>query len=106
MVTDGLTMGGVTVRYPPAEAAVRAVLAGCDVLLLPPEPDAALAGLREAAETGRLPISRIDDAVTRILRAKARVGLHKKSRVDLEALAKMFGRPEFAQPRRTSPTGA
>lgn len=97
VVTDGLTMGGVTVRYPPTEAAVRAVLAGCDVLLLPPEPDAALAGLREAAETGRLPISRIDDAVTRILRVKARVGLHKKSMVDLNALAKMFGRPEFAR---------
>jgi beta-N-acetylhexosaminidase len=96
VVTDALEMGGVTVRYAPGEAAVRAILAGCDVLLLPPEPDAALAGLREAATTGRLPISRIDDAVTRILRVKARAGLHKASQVNLGALGKTFGRPEFA----------
>jgi beta-N-acetylhexosaminidase len=96
-VTDGLMMGGVTVRYPPAEAAVRAVLAGCDILLFPPEPDAALAGLRWAAEMGRLPLSRIDDAVTRILRAKVRAGLDKTAGVNLEELARSFGRPEFAQ---------
>ncbi len=95
-VTDALTMGGVTVRYPPAEVAVRAILAGCDILLLPPEPDAALAGLREAAQTGRLPLSRIDDAVARILRAKARAVLDKASQVSLGALSKTFGRPEFA----------
>ena len=96
VVTDALEMGGITVRYAPAEAAVRAILAGCDVLLLPPEPDAALAGLREAVETGRLPLSRIDDAVTHILRAKAHAGLHKRSLVALDSLAKTFGRPEFS----------
>ncbi len=96
-VTDGLMMGGVTVRYAPAEAAVRAVVSGCDVLLLPPEPDAALAGLRWAAQRGRLPLSRIDDAVTRILHAKARAGLHQSVSVNLEELPKLFGRPEFAE---------
>ena len=36
IVTDALDMGGVTTRYPPGEAAVRAVLAGADALLLSP----------------------------------------------------------------------
>ncbi len=97
VVTDALDMGGISTRYAPGEAAVRAVLAGCDVLLLPPEPDAALAGLRAAVATGRLPTTRIDDAVTHILRAKARLGLHERSQADLDGLATTFGRPEFSR---------
>ena len=54
IVTDALDMGGVTTRYPPGEAAVRAVLAGADVLLLSPTVDAAIEGLEEAAKSGRL----------------------------------------------------
>ena len=96
VVTDALDMGGVTVRYSPAEVAVRSALAGSDVLLLPPSPDAALAGLREAVASGRLPISRIDDAVMRILRAKARLGLPNRgsARVRLEDLSSIVRPPE------------
>jgi beta-glucosidase-like glycosyl hydrolase/CubicO group peptidase (beta-lactamase class C family) len=97
VVTDDLSMGGVTSRYSPGEIAVRSILAGSDLLLAPPEPDAAIAALREAAASGRLPMQRIDDAVTRILRAKARLGLHQSKTVDLEALAENFGQPEFAR---------
>ncbi len=97
VVTDALDMGGVTSRYPPAEAAVRAILAGADVLLVPPVPDAALAALKEAVGSGRIPMSRIDEAVTRVLRAKARLGLHKQRLVDLNAMGEKFGRPEFVR---------
>ncbi len=95
VVTDALDMGGVTVRYPPAEAAVRAVLAGSDMLLVPPVPDAALAALKDAVGSGRIPRSRIDEAVTRILRAKAKLGLDRNRLVDVAALDTEFGRPEF-----------
>jgi beta-N-acetylhexosaminidase len=95
IVTDSLDMAGVAARYPPAEVAVRAILAGADVLLTPPSPDAALAGLREAAASGRLPVSRIDAAVRRVLRAKAELGLHQHRHVDVSALPEVFGRAEF-----------
>jgi len=95
VVTDALDMGGVTVRYPPAEVAVRSILAGVDVLLVPPTPEAALAALAEAVASARIPKSRIDEAVTRVLRAKAHLGLHKKKLVDLNAIAAQFGQPEF-----------
>jgi beta-N-acetylhexosaminidase len=97
VVTDALDMGGVTVRYPPAEVAVRAILAGADVLLVPPVADAALEALKDAVNSGRIPMSRIDEAVTRVLRAKALVGLHKQKLVDLNTLGENFGRPEFAR---------
>ena len=95
VVTDALDMGGVTVRYPPGEVAVRSILAGADVLLVPPVLDAALQAVREAVASGRIPMSRLDEAVTRVLRAKAKLGLNKSKLVDLEDLARNFERPEF-----------
>ena len=95
IVTDALNMGGVALRYPTGEAAVRSLLAGSDLLLVFENTEAALAGVREAAASGRLPMSRIDDAVAHVLRAKARCDLYRKSRVSLEALTTAFGKPEF-----------
>jgi beta-N-acetylhexosaminidase len=97
VVTDDLDMGGVTARYSSGEVAVRSILAGSDVLLAPPTPDAAIAALREAADSQCLPHTRIDEAVERILRAKARLGLQKSKTVDLEGLGKVFARPEYAR---------
>src|SRR6202521_4325816 len=97
VVTDALDMGGVTVRYPPGEVAVRSILAGADVLLVPPVLDAALNAVHEAVASGRIPMSRLDEAVTRVLRAKAKLGLNKSKLVDLAALPTNFDRPEFAR---------
>ncbi|MGA9887687.1 MAG: serine hydrolase, partial [Candidatus Acidiferrales bacterium] len=87
--------GGVTSLYPPGEAAIRAVEAGADVLLMPPVPDAAMAGLERAVRSGRLTEKRIDQSVRRILQAKARLGLDKNRFADIEQLDQKFGRPEF-----------
>jgi beta-N-acetylhexosaminidase len=97
VVTDAMDMGGIARHYTPGEAAVHALLAGVDLLLQLPVPDAALAALKEAADSGRLPLARIDQAVTRVLRAKARVGLHQNRFVDLESLPKLLARSEFSQ---------
>jgi len=97
VVTDAMDMGGVARHYTAGEAAVQAILAGADVLLQPPVPDAALAALKEAAESGRLPLARINEAVTRILRAKARVGLNQNKFVHLESLPRLLARAEFGR---------
>ena len=75
VVTDALGMGGVKNAFPPGEVAVQALLAGADVLLMPPDPLAARAAVIEAVQSGRVPMARLDEAVLRILRLKARVGL-------------------------------
>jgi len=75
VVTDALGMGGVKNAFPPGEVAVQALLAGADVLLMPPDPLAARAAVIDAVKSGRVPMARLDDAVVRILRLKARVGL-------------------------------
>ncbi|MFZ3331402.1 MAG: glycoside hydrolase family 3 N-terminal domain-containing protein [Candidatus Acidiferrales bacterium] len=95
VVTDAMDMGGVTSLYPPGEAAIRAVEAGADVLLMPPVPDAAMEGLERAVSSGRLTERRIDQSVRRILQAKARLGLDKNRFANIEQLDQNFGRPEF-----------
>ncbi|MBL8726344.1 MAG: glycoside hydrolase family 3 protein, partial [Planctomycetes bacterium] len=75
IVTDALEMGGVKNAFPPGEVAVRALLAGADVLLMPPDPFAARDAVVAAVQSGRVPVARLDAAVLRILQAKARVGL-------------------------------
>jgi beta-glucosidase-like glycosyl hydrolase/CubicO group peptidase (beta-lactamase class C family) len=91
VVTDAMDMGGITVRYAPGEAAVRAVLAGADALLMPPVPDAAFEGLQAAVRSGRISIERLDASVRRILQAKARLGLDKNRLVDVNAVNQKLG---------------
>jgi beta-N-acetylhexosaminidase len=86
VVTDAMDMGGITVRYAPGEAAVRAVLAGTDALLMPPVPDAAFEALQQAVKNRRISRERLDASVRRILEAKARLGLNKSRLVDVNAL--------------------
>ncbi len=91
IVTDAMDMGGITVRFAPGEAAVRAVVAGADCLLMPPVPDAAFESLQAAVKSGRISKERLDASVRRILQAKARLGLHQNRIVDLNAIYRKFG---------------
>jgi beta-N-acetylhexosaminidase len=86
IVTDALEMAGVTSRFGTEDAALRSLLAGVDLLLLPPEPAKVAASLVEAAKDGRLPLARLDDAVRKVLAAKLGLGLFKDRFVDVEAL--------------------
>ncbi len=89
--TDSMGMAGVTAMYGPAEAAVRAVLAGNDVVLHSPDDGAALRGIVEAVKAGTIAESRITASAERILRAKARLGLHRGRAVSLDAVANVVG---------------
>jgi beta-N-acetylhexosaminidase len=76
IVSDDLEMKAIAKRWTPAEAAVAAVRAGCDaVLVCAGDVDvqaAVLEALVKAVETGDIPLTRLDDAVARIARQKAR----------------------------------
>jgi beta-glucosidase-like glycosyl hydrolase/CubicO group peptidase (beta-lactamase class C family) len=95
IITDAMEMSGVASLFAPGEAAVRAVEAGADVLLMPPVPDAAIEALEDAVARGRVSVGRIDESVRRILAVKARLGLDRKAVVDVAKLNEAFGRPEF-----------
>lgn len=75
VITDAHNMGAITANYTPGEAAVLAIEAGCDLILMPDDLDAALQALRDAAADGTLTEARIDESVLRILTLKAKAGL-------------------------------
>ncbi len=70
IVTDALVMGGITQRYGAEEAAVLAVEAGADVLLMPEDAEGAIAAVCAAVRAGRIAPETILRAVERIWRAK------------------------------------
>ena len=84
IVTDALEMAGVTNAYSTEEASLRSILAGVDMLLLPPEPAKVIAYLAAAVRDGRIPLARIDASVRRILEAKASLGLDRNRFVKIE----------------------
>jgi beta-N-acetylhexosaminidase len=92
-----MDMQGLTKQFPGGEAAVRAVAAGADVLLMPPNAEAAIRAIVAAVHSGRIPEKRIDESVTRVLSAKARLGLHKNKMVDVEGISDVIDSPELAE---------
>lgn len=96
VLTDDLTMGAVTQSYGLGEAAVLAVEAGCDILLVCHGPDSVPAvrtALLEAVASGRITAERLDESVYRILRLKTEYALTNEpvSPPDLEALNAQIG---------------
>jgi len=87
VTTDAMDMAGLSAKYPPGEAAVRAIEAGVDVLLIPSNADRAIDGVVKAVESGRLSRERIRQSVEKVLAAKVRLGLHRKRLVDIEDIS-------------------
>jgi beta-N-acetylhexosaminidase len=94
VVTDALNMGGVANLYG-AEAAVRAFLAGADLLLQPADPRTAINAMVAAMARGEISKERLDRSVRRVLEIKRRLGLFKRRTVPLDSIPSVVGRAEF-----------
>jgi len=102
IVTDAMTMGGVTTAFSPQEAALKAVQAGVDMVLLPPDLRGVIDALVRAVQEGKIPEPKIDESVRRILELKARLGLPKNRYVDISLLPeKVASKPHLEQAART-----
>lgn len=94
VVTDALDMAAIDRRFPRGEAAVRALEAGADLLLMPPDVGAAVQAVAAAVQSGRISMARLDSSVLRILRLKEELGLHVTPKVPVEGVAARVGIPE------------
>jgi beta-N-acetylhexosaminidase len=94
IVTDALSMSGLTIYFNQDEAAVRALEAGADMLLKPADPDAAFRGVREAVRSRRLTEKRIEESARRLLAAKYDLGLHKQRITPLDEIDRIVASRE------------
>ncbi len=91
IVTDALNMGAVVTRYGPARAAVMALQAGADILLMPVNAEATIAAVVDAVGRGDVSEARLDSSVARILAVKQRLGLFQHRQVDPARVAAAVG---------------
>jgi beta-N-acetylhexosaminidase len=92
VVTDALNMGALVNTYGPGESAVRAFVAGSDLLLMPTDPGTVIDAMVEAVQSGRVSRARLDASLRRMLEMKARLGLFRRRTVNLDSLAYTIGR--------------
>ncbi len=82
IMTDALTMAAISAHYPLGEAAVQAVKAGADFVMVVGDSNnqaKVYAALLDAARRGEISPARLDESVRRILRAKIDYGLIDES---------------------------
>jgi len=92
--TDAMDMHAISKQWNPAQAAVKAVQAGVDVILMPANPEQAVDGLVRAVQRGEISRQRLEESVSRVLAAKVRVGLNRKRLVDPDAAIDELDTPE------------
>ena len=95
--TDAMDMSAVARQFRSGEAAVRALEAGADVILMPASVSGAIEGIVEAVRSGRLTEGRLDLSVMRVLETKESAGLHEDRYVSLEEIPRMVGIPEHEE---------
>jgi beta-N-acetylhexosaminidase len=93
VITDALGMGAIVNGFGAGDAAVRALEAGADTLLMPADPDVAIRAVVAAVESGRLKRARIQQSVIKLLAVKERLGLDRKRAVDVESIGDVIDDP-------------
>ncbi|QQS33701.1 MAG: glycoside hydrolase family 3 C-terminal domain-containing protein [Acidobacteriota bacterium] len=88
IVSDAMSMSGLTLYFTQEEAGVRAVLAGTDILEKPENIDAMICGIKHAVASGRIPLPRLNDAVKRQLAWKYEFGLFTNRQTPLDHIDK------------------
>ena len=94
VVTDASHMVGMTGFARRRDILPMAIMAGCDLFLFFNDPDEDFGWMMDALADGRLTRDRLDEAITRTLGLKAKIGLHRLAREDIlppkaEAMARI-----------------
>ncbi|RMD96401.1 MAG: hypothetical protein D6814_11480, partial [Calditrichaeota bacterium] len=100
--TDAMGMFAIHHNFTEKYAAVAAVKAGADVILVSPRLRSSIDAVVQAVERGEISEARIDQSVRRILQAKARAGLHANKRVSAAKLPEKLGMPQSVKIAETA----
>ncbi len=92
--TDAMDMSAIARQHRSGEAAVRALEAGADVILMPASVSGAIEGIVTAVREGRLSEERLDRSVMHVLQTKESLGLHENRYVAMEQIPQTVGIPD------------
>ena len=104
--TDAMDMAAIDRLFPRGESAVRAVLAGADVIVMPRDVKQAIDAIVKAIDDGRLTEARLDESVGRLLRLKEDLGLPQEREVPLEMVPQVVGVPQHMEMAREVAEGS
>lgn len=94
IVSDAMSMSGLTLYFNQEEAGVRAFLAGTDILEKPTDPDPMLKGLLDAVKSGRIPMAKLDASVRRQIAWKHELGLFDNRMANIDAMDRVISGSE------------
>lgn len=109
IITDSFNMWAIQKNYDPGEAAIQAILAGADMIMLAEErygeevgdykqsQTALIDRIEKAVMDGQIPMERIDEAYNRIKNLKEKFNLANRLPVDVQMAAETVGSPENKQ---------
>ena len=97
IVTDALSMSGLTIYFTQEEAAVRALEAGADMLLKPADVDASFRGVLQAVKSGRITAQRVEESARRILAAKYDLGLVEQRLTPVDSIDRIVGSKDVTE---------
>ena len=93
-VTDAMSMSGLTQYFNQDEAAVRAFLAGADILEKPADVELTIKGLKDAVISGRISQERLNESVRKELAWKYELGLFDNKITPLTEIDKIVSSNE------------
>jgi beta-N-acetylhexosaminidase len=91
VITDALEMQAITKEYSSGDAAVRAVKAGTDMLLVPVNEDVAITALLREVRGGGISEERLNTSVRKILSVKQSLGIDLHRTVDIGRISEVVG---------------
>ncbi len=100
VITDAMAMGAITKNYGSNEACVMAIQAGADIILDTINIEDRINAVKDAVRNGKISMERIDDAVSRILTLKQKLGLWDNRYVDPAKAEKIVGCAEHKEIER------
>lgn len=97
LTSDDLWYDHVIERFGKEDVAVKAMLAGHDIVLKPKDPVATITAIAAAVREGRLPEAHVDQALRKLLLYKARLGLHENRFVRVDSVTSHVGTVQHRQ---------
>ena len=84
VVTDAMSMGGITNNYSVSYGLIAAVNAGCDLIIPDGDYNESINAIEQAVLGGIIPAERIDESVLKILRMKEKIGLNGSRFIEMK----------------------